>query len=134
MTSTHRAEAERLLGQATDNDGDIVCDDSLTTTILAAAQVHATLAAGHDPIRALLATLAERWQEVADSYKPKGDEPDDDVAARYANYRLIYLRNIRDLREALDAGRIPCGLMTHAERANGDCGHVHTEEPGDVAW
>ncbi|MFJ6566556.1 hypothetical protein ACIQNU_03995 [Streptomyces sp. NPDC091292] len=40
----HYREAERLLGQATDNDGDVQTDDRMTTNILAAAQVHATLA------------------------------------------------------------------------------------------
>ena len=45
MTINHRAEAERLLNDATDNDGDITVTGEHVTATLAAAQVHATLAA-----------------------------------------------------------------------------------------
>lgn len=125
----HRAEAERLLiaaGEATD-----------TATVIQAAQVHAMIRATDlqerllnqvdGSSRALLDTLANRWLEVADSNKP-ADGDRDDLADRFAAYRLIYLRTIRDLRHVLDTGRIPCSLMTTEERAKGDCGHQHTDE------
>jgi ribosomal protein S15P/S13E len=99
---------------------------------------HLENTAADAPLRTQLATLIERWEEVAEAYKPKADEPSDDITARYANYRLIYLRNIRDLQTVLDTGRMPCGLMTATERANGDCGHVHADEeeptPGPADW
>lgn len=40
----HYREAERLISDATDNDGDISATDEFVTATLAAAQVHATLA------------------------------------------------------------------------------------------
>ncbi|MFB7736240.1 hypothetical protein ACFC08_18005 [Streptomyces sp. NPDC056112] len=80
------------------------------------------------PDRELLNTLLERWQEVADAYKTKADDPDDDLARRYNDYRFIYLRNIRDLRHVLDTGRMPCSLMSDAERLCGDCGRNHEDE------
>lgn len=76
---------------------------------------------------ALLETLIERWQEVAEAYKP-GDLPWDDLTHRYRDYRHIYLRNIGDLRHVLDTGRIPCSLMNDAERRRGDCGRCHEDE------
>jgi hypothetical protein len=69
---------------------------------------------------ALLDTLIERWQEVADAYRD--DEHDDDIARRYRDYRHIYLRNIADLRHILAVGQIPCSLMNDEERSRGDCG------------
>lgn len=74
---------------------------------------------------ALLETLIERWQEVADAYKT--DPPRDDNDRTYSDYRHIYLRNIRDLRHVLDTGRMPCSLMTDEERGRGDCGRVHDD-------
>lgn len=82
-----------------------------------------------DPSRALLDTLIERWQEVADAYKT--DPPRDDLDQRYHDYRHIYLRNIRDLKRVLDSGRVPCSLMTDEERRRGDCGQVHDDEQHD---
>lgn len=76
----------------------------------------------------LLGTLLDRWQEVADAYKAKTDDPDDDLTRRYADYRHIYLRNIRDLRHVLDTGRMPCSLMNDEERRRGDCGRNHEDE------
>ncbi|GHC38607.1 hypothetical protein GCM10010348_77480 [Streptomyces anthocyanicus] len=86
-----------------------------------------------EPTRNLLDTLLERWQEVADAYKT--DPPRDDLDRTYADYRHIYLRNIRDLRHVLDTGRMPCSLMNTDERLRGDCGRNHQDEydkAGDV--
>jgi len=80
------------------------------------------------PSRELLDTLLERWEEVADSYQGKASDPDDDLTRRYADYRHIYLRNIRDLRHLLDTGRMTCSLMTDEERRRGDCGRNHEDE------
>ena len=77
--------------------------------------------------RALLDTLIERWQEVADAYKP-GDLPWDDITRKYKDYRHIYLRNIRDLKHVIDTGQIPCSLMNNEERRRGDCGRIHDDE------
>lgn len=74
---------------------------------------------------ALIDTLIERWQEVADSYKAADLE--DAVDRRYRDYRHIYLRNIRDLRHVLDTGQMPCSLMTDEERGRGDCGRIHDD-------
>jgi hypothetical protein len=91
-----------------------------------------TDAVQQDPIRALLGTLLERWQEVADAYKTdKGDS--DDLDLKYDHFRTIYLRNIRDLRHVLDTGRMPCSLMNDEERRRGDCGHVHDDDPWTTA-
>jgi hypothetical protein len=122
----HRAEAEQLLTQAA---REFLHPDGNPTHALAAAQVHATLADRQDSTRALLDTLLDRWQEVADAYKPAdmGGEWDD-TTRRYQHYRHTYQRTIRDLRHVLDTGRIPCGLMTDTERANGDCGIKHQDE------
>ena len=79
------------------------------------------------PDRALLDSLLNRWQEVADAYKP-GDLPWDDIDRKYRNQRMIYLRNIRDLRHVLDTGRLPCGLMNDEERRRGDCERNHDDE------
>jgi hypothetical protein len=80
-----------------------------------------------DPVHALLDTLIERWQEVADTYEADhGDH--DDLNRRYADYRHIYLRNIRDLRHVLDTGQLPCSLMSNEERRRGDCGRIHDDE------
>jgi hypothetical protein len=87
-----------------------------------------TDAAPESPSRALLDTLIERWEEVADAYKAKADDPDDEFTRRYADYRHIYLRNIRDLRHLLDTGRFPCSLMSNDERRRGDCGRNHEDE------
>ena len=76
--------------------------------------------------RALLDTLLERWQEVADAYK--NNPPRDDLDRTYNDYRHIYLRNIRDLQHVLDTGRMPCSLMTNDERRRGDCGRNHEDE------
>lgn len=78
--------------------------------------------------RALLDTLIERWEEVADAYKAKAGDPDDDLTRRYSDYRHIYLRNMRDLRHVLDTGRMPCSLMNNDERRRGDCGRNHEDE------
>ena len=84
--------------------------------------------------RTLLNTLIERWQEVADAYKAKADSPDDDLTRRYADYRHIYLRNIRDLRHVLDTSRMPCSLMNNDERLRGDCGRNHEDEHDKRGW
>ncbi|MFE0470561.1 hypothetical protein ACFW2V_02945 [Streptomyces sp. NPDC058947] len=76
----------------------------------------------------LLDSLLERWQEVADAYQAKTGDPDDELTRRYADYRHIYLRNIRDLRHLLNTGRFPCSLMTNEERRRGDCGRNHEDE------
>jgi hypothetical protein len=78
--------------------------------------------------RGLLDTLLERWEEVAEAYKAKASDPDDDLTRRYSDYRHIYLRNIRDLRHVLDTGRMPCSLMNDEERRRGDCGRNHEDE------
>jgi hypothetical protein len=75
---------------------------------------------------ALLNTLVERWQEVADAYK--NDPPRDDNDRTYNDYRHIYLRNIRDLRHVVDTGQLPCSLMSNEERRRGDCGRIHDDE------
>jgi hypothetical protein len=85
------------------------------------------------PSRALLDTLIERWEEVAQAYKP-GDAPWDDITQRYADYRHIYLRNIRDLRHVIATGRMPCSLMNDAERLRGDCGRNHEDEHDKHGW
>lgn len=79
-------------------------------------------------LKPLLETLAKRWQEVADAYK--NDPPRDDNDRTYNDYRHIYLRNIRDLRHVLDAGQIPCSLMSDEERRRGDCGRIHDDKHG----
>ncbi|MEH0417890.1 hypothetical protein [Streptomyces sp. B21-083] len=84
--------------------------------------------------RALLDTLLERWQEVAEAYRAKLDEPEDELSRRYSDYRHIYLRNIRDLRRVLDSGRVPCSLMTDEERRRGDCGRAHEDEHDKRGW
>lgn len=79
--------------------------------------------------RALLDTLIERWEEVADAYKASVlRDSDDDLTRRYSDYRHIYRRNIRDLRHVLDTGRMPCSLMNDKERLRGDCGRNHEDE------
>jgi hypothetical protein len=75
---------------------------------------------------ALLATLVERWQEVADAYR--NDPPRDDLDRRYSDYRHIYLRNIRDLKHVIETGQLPCSLMNNEERRRGDCGRIHDDE------
>ncbi|WP_329616413.1 hypothetical protein OG244_28200 [Streptomyces brevispora] len=77
----------------------------------------------------LLNTLLEGWEEVAEAYKP-GDVPVpwDAHTQTYADYRHIYLRNIRDLRHVIDTGRMPCSLMNNEERRRGDCGRNHEDE------
>lgn len=82
--------------------------------------------------RALLNTLLQRWQEVADAYK--SDPPRDDLDRRYHDYRHIYLRNIRDLQQVLDTGRMPCSLMSDKERRRGDCGRNHEDEHDKHGW
>lgn len=94
--------------------------------------VNQTETAPGDPSRALLDTLIERWQEVADAYK--NNPPRDDLDRRYNDYRHIYLRNIRDLQRVLDSGRVPCSLMTDEERRRGDCGRVHEDEHDKRGW
>lgn len=129
MDMNHRAQAERLLDLATDRDGDVVLSDKLTLAIIATAQVHATLARGEEKtsgvtsrdlqpsaFRKLLYTLGERWLEVADSCKPQAGGHDD-LDDRYSNYRLIYLRAIRNLEHVLDTGTLPVELMTDEEAA-----------------
>lgn len=126
MSINHRTEAEKLLDQAA---REFMHPEGDPTHALAAAQVHATLADRQDPIREQLATLLDRWQEVADAYKPAdmGGEWDD-TTRRYQHYRHTYQRTIRDLRNVLDAGRMPCGLMSDEERRRGDCGQKHDAE------
>lgn len=86
------------------------------------------------PSRALLDTLLERWQEVADAYQAKTGDSDDDLTRRYSDYRHIYQRNIRDLQRVLDSGRVPCSLMTDEERRRGDCGRNHEDENDKHGW
>jgi hypothetical protein len=74
----------------------------------------------------LLATLLDRWQEVADVYK--NDPPRDDLDRTYDDYRHIYLRNIRDLKHVIETGQLPCSLMSNEERRRGDCGRIHDDE------
>jgi hypothetical protein len=83
--------------------------------------------------RSILDTLIERWEEVAAAYKAKAGDPDDDLTRRYSDYRHIYLRNIRDLKHVLDAGRMPCSLMNDEERRRGDCGRNHEDEHEEQA-
>ncbi|MFF0055613.1 hypothetical protein ACFYRI_14610 [Streptomyces microflavus] len=80
----------------------------------------------------LLTTLLERWEEVADSYKPSGSAHAD-LEERYSNYRYVQLRAIRNLRQVLDTGTMPCELATEEEQRRGDCGQVHAPEPADTA-
>lgn len=84
--------------------------------------------------RTLLDTLIERWEEVAEAYKAKASDRDDDLTRRYTDYRHIYLRNIRDLRHVLDTGRMPCSLMNDDERRRGDCGRNHEDEHDKRGW
>jgi hypothetical protein len=86
--------------------------------------------------RALLDTLLDRWAEVAKAYKAESSDRDDDLARRYSDYRHVYLRNMRDLRHVLDTGRMPCSLMSDAERRRGDCGRNHEDEydPHPAPW
>lgn len=126
MTADHRSEAERCASKASyTNEYGRPYNPETTDFYLRLAMVHATLAAGQDPVREQLATLLDRWEEVANSCK---SDAEDDIAERYRHYRHIYLRNIRDLRHLLQTGRIPCQLMTDAERATGECGHQHDAE------
>jgi hypothetical protein len=81
-----------------------------------------------NPIREQLATLIERWEEVADSYKPLEGSKHDDLEERYRNYRYIQRRAIRDLKHVLDSGTVPCELMTVEERRRGDCGQIHRDD------
>lgn len=82
--------------------------------------------------RAVLETLVERWQEVADAYK--NDPPRDDNDRTYNDYRHIYLRNIRDLKHVIETGQIPCSLMSDEERRRGDCGRIHDDEHDKRGW
>lgn len=82
--------------------------------------------------RAVLETLIERWQEVADAYK--NDPPRDDNDRTYHDYRHIYLRNIRDLKHVIETGQIPCSLMSDEERRRGDCGRIHDDEHDKRGW
>ncbi|MYX67306.1 hypothetical protein K388_05037 [Streptomyces sp. KhCrAH-43] len=120
----HYRESERLLKVATKSPS-----GQQRIDCLAAAQVHATLATKQDPIREQLATLLERWEEVADSYKPMEGSKHADLEERYRNYRYVQLRTIRNLRQVLDTGTIPCELATEEEQRRGACGQVHTPEP-----
>ncbi|MGQ4353231.1 hypothetical protein [Streptomyces drozdowiczii] len=77
----------------------------------------------------LLTVLLERWEEVAVAYKANPlRESDDRIDRTYADYRHIYLRNIRDLKHVIDTGRMPCSLMNDEERRRGDCGRNHEDE------
>lgn len=128
MTTDHRAEAAKYLVEAEDEFMDAEGD---SRHALAAAQVHATLAEKQDSVRPLLATLVERWEEVAEAFKPEdmGGEWDD-ITRRYQHYRQTYLKAIRDVEFILDEGKIPCQLLTVEERRRGDCGHSHTGDDG----
>ncbi|MBT2429395.1 hypothetical protein J7F02_28215 [Streptomyces sp. ISL-112] len=132
MTVNHRAEAERHLDTAarhlTEHPGDM----RIAEVAAAIGQGHATLAAAQDPIREQLATLLERWEEVADSYKPQAGGHAD-LEERYRNYRYVQLRTIRNLRQVLDSGTMPCELATEEEQRRGDCGQVHAPEPDTAA-
>ncbi|MFE2563121.1 hypothetical protein [Streptomyces mirabilis] len=147
----HRTEAERHLSAAsyTNRPGGSPVDPAAAAHHLGMAQAHALIRNGdlqeqmlataekvagvealdreHRGLIVLLDTLIERWQEVAEAYKP-GDGEWDDVTRQYRHYRHIYLRNVRDLRHVLQTGQIPCSLMTDAERATGECGHQHDAE------
>ncbi|MFE3487502.1 helix-turn-helix domain-containing protein [Streptomyces griseus] len=119
----HYRESERLLKVATKSPS-----GQQRIDCLAAAQVHATLATKQDPVREQLATLLERWEEVADSYKPREDSKHADLEERYRNYRYVQLRTIRNLRQVLDTGTMPCELATDDEKRRGDCGEAHAAE------
>ncbi|WP_097982854.1 helix-turn-helix domain-containing protein [Streptomyces sp. f150] len=132
MTVNHRVEAEKHLDNAarhlTEHPGDM----RIAEVAAAIGQGHAVLAAAQDPVREQLATLLERWEEVADSYKPMEGSKHADLEERYRNYRYVQLRAIRNLRQVLDTGTMPCELATEDEQRRGDCGKVHAPEP-DVA-
>src|SRR5690606_20090804 len=128
MTINHRAEAEKHLDTAarhlTEHPGDM----RIAEVAAALGQGYAALAATQDPVREQLATLLERWEEVADSYKPTENSKHPDLEERYRNYRYVQLRAIRNLRQVLDMGTMPCELATDEEKRRGDCGQVHPAE------
>lgn len=118
MNINHRREAEKHASQGAFTDSKIHPIDPIATDFhFRLAQIHATLAAGEpDSLRPLLAALITRWEEVADSYKPKaGDRAD--LTDRYREQRRAYLRVIDDLTTALVHGRLSYALMTDAEAA-----------------
>jgi len=127
MAVNHRAEAEKHLGNAarhlTEHPGDM----RIAEVAAAIGQGYATLAAAQDPVREQLATLLERWEEVADSYRPR-ESGHPDLEERYRNYRYVQLRAIRNLRQVLDTGTMPCELATDEEKRRGDCGEAHAAE------
>lgn len=128
MTINHRAEAEKHLDTAarhlTEHPGNM----RIAEVAAAIGQGYAALAATQDPVREQLATLLERWEEVADSYKPTENSKHPDLEERYRNYRYVQLRAIRNLRQVLDMGTMPCELATDEEKRRGDCGQVHPAE------
>ncbi|MFE7485545.1 hypothetical protein [Streptomyces sp. NPDC057552] len=128
MTVNHRAEAEKHLGNAARHLTEDPRDMRIAEVAAAIGQGHAALAAAQDPVRDQLATLLERWEEVADSYKPMEGSKHADLEERYRNYRFVQLRAIRNLRQVLDTGTMPCELATEEEQRRGDCGKVHAAE------
>lgn len=66
-----------------------------------------------------LATLADRWGQMADHWEARADELGEGVVAATRDARgRTYRKAARDLREVLTAGRIPHDLMTDAELNN----------------
>ncbi|MFJ5886804.1 hypothetical protein [Streptomyces californicus] len=127
MTVNHRAEAEKHLANAARHLTEVPADMRIAEVAAAIGQGHAALAGSQDPVREQLATLLERWEEVADSYKPS-ESRHDDLEERYRNYRYVQLRTIRNLRQVLDTGTMPCELATDEEKQRGDCGQAHAAE------
>ncbi|WP_329217439.1 hypothetical protein [Streptomyces microflavus] len=128
MAVNHRAEAEKHLGNAARHLTEDPRDMRIAEVAAAIGQGYAALASSQDPVREQLATLLERWEEVADSYKPMEGSKHADLEDRYRNYRYMQLRAIRNLRQVLDTGMMPCELATDDEKQRGDCGQVHAAE------
>ncbi|WP_432008665.1 hypothetical protein [Streptomyces bacillaris] len=127
MTVNHRAEAEKHLAHAARHLTEYPGDMRIAEVAAAIGQGHAALAGSQDPVREQLATLLERWEEVADSYRPS-ESGHPDLEERYRNYRYVQLRAIRNLRQVLDTGTMPCELATDEEKRRGDCGQAHAAE------
>jgi hypothetical protein len=77
-----------------------------------------TTSQGDAELRALLATLLERWQEQHTYYTKKANGLATDRRAHYAVIRATRLSGcMRDLRTVLGHGHLPYDLMTPAELA-----------------
>ncbi|MCX5584231.1 hypothetical protein [Streptomyces erythrochromogenes] len=78
-----------------------------------------TMHQGEAALRATLATLADRWSQMADHEEqaiplldgPGAERVADSITQRAHTYRSA----AADIREVLRSGRIPHGLMTDAE-------------------